>query len=81
MAQGENRNGIGLALCKALTDLLKGTIEVESELNDYTQFTISLPALELDKQTTGLNASQVGNRRTAHKYRVYRYYRIGRYGH
>ena len=47
MAQGENRNGIGLALCKALTDLLKGTIEVESELNDYTQFTISLPALEL----------------------------------
>ena len=53
MAQGENRNGIGLALCKALTDLLKGTIEVESELNDYTQFTISLPALELTNKQPG----------------------------
>jgi signal transduction histidine kinase/ligand-binding sensor domain-containing protein/DNA-binding NarL/FixJ family response regulator len=35
--------GIGLALCKSLIDLMKGTITVESIPNEKTSFTILLP--------------------------------------
>lgn len=42
----EIRTGIGLALCKALVDLLKGTIKIESKLNEYTAFVLQFPMLE-----------------------------------
>ena len=37
------RNGIGLALCKDLVNLMGGVISVNSEINQYTTFTITLP--------------------------------------
>lgn len=44
MSQGmTTRNGIGLALCKDLVNLLGGKITVKSEVNDYTSFIVTLP--------------------------------------
>lgn len=41
-----SRNGLGLAICHSMTELLQGTIEVESEINQYAQFNVMLPLLE-----------------------------------
>ena len=40
-------SGIGLALVKSLADLHQATIEVESEVNQYAQFIVNLPQLEV----------------------------------
>lgn len=42
-----SRNGLGLAVCYAMIQRLKGTIEVKSESEGYTDFTVELPPLEL----------------------------------
>ena len=42
----ETRTGIGLALCKALVDLMKGSIRIDSKLNEYTAFILRFPMLE-----------------------------------
>lgn len=42
-----SRNGLGLAICHSMTELLNGTIEVESEINQYALFIITLPHLEI----------------------------------
>lgn len=39
------RNGLGLYICHSMTKLLHGEINVESVLNEYTQFTVLLPRL------------------------------------
>lgn len=44
--KGETRTGIGLALSQSLITLLKGKIEVDSKVNEYTIFTITLPRLD-----------------------------------
>ncbi|MDO6792061.1 two-component regulator propeller domain-containing protein [Tamlana sp. 1_MG-2023] len=41
--QDWNGTGIGLALCKSLVDLMKGTISVTSEVDKKTEFVITLP--------------------------------------
>lgn len=40
---GEAGTGLGLILCKELSELNKGTIQVKSELNTGSQFTLTLP--------------------------------------
>ena len=50
-----SRNGLGLAICKSMTELLKGDIRVDSALNEMTTFTVSLPDLPL----TATETSQV----------------------
>lgn len=40
-----SRNGLGLAICHSMTTLLGGQIKVESEVNKYACFILSLPAL------------------------------------
>lgn len=52
----ETSNGIGLALCKNLVELLGGTITLESDGETFTSFTILLPELEVD--ANGLSASE-----------------------
>lgn len=43
---GKNsRNGLGLAICKSMTTLLDGQIEVDSTPNELTTFTVALPEL------------------------------------
>ncbi len=38
-----SRNGLGLAICHSLTESLHGTIQVESKINEYAEFTVILP--------------------------------------
>ena len=45
----ETRNGIGLALCKNIVEVLQGTIEVESDGESFTTFVVSLPQQDLDE--------------------------------
>jgi len=45
----ETRNGIGLALCKNIVEVLQGSIDVESDGTTYTSFVVSLPERMLDK--------------------------------
>lgn len=43
------RNGLGLAICHSMVELLEGSIEVESEVDKYAEFIVHLPWL---KQTS-----------------------------
>lgn len=43
----ETRNGIGLALCKNLTEVLNGSIEVESDGTSFTSFVVTLPQSDI----------------------------------
>ncbi len=43
------RNGIGLALCKNIVEVLEGTIEVESDGETFTTFIVNLPEQLMDK--------------------------------
>lgn len=47
--QSATGTGIGLAICKQMVDLMKGSIEVSSIVGQGTQFVIKLP-LQLSKQ-------------------------------
>ena len=49
----EIRNGIGLALCKSLVDLLRGDIRIDSRENDYTDFIVRLPQLPISTVGAG----------------------------
>ncbi len=37
------RNGLGMAICKSMIELLKGSITIESEPDKYTEFIVTLP--------------------------------------
>ncbi len=41
-----SRNGLGLAICQSLVELLQGTIDVESEPERYARFIVTLPLPE-----------------------------------
>ncbi|WP_291527873.1 hybrid sensor histidine kinase/response regulator transcription factor [Bacteroides sp. UBA939] len=45
-----SRNGLGLAICKSMTNLLNGQITVDSAPNELTTFTVTLPELTLTEQ-------------------------------
>lgn len=38
-----SRNGLGLAICKSLVEMLHGHIDIESEMGHYALFRVSLP--------------------------------------
>ena len=38
-----SRNGLGLAICQSMVELLQGTIEVESKIDQYAEFIVNLP--------------------------------------
>lgn len=42
-----SRNGLGLAICKSMTELLKGNICVDSVPGEMTTFTVALPELPI----------------------------------
>lgn len=48
-----SRNGLGMAICHSMVELLKGEIRIESEVNQYAEFIVSLPELELTPLTDG----------------------------
>ncbi|KAA6334448.1 hypothetical protein EZS27_017224, partial [termite gut metagenome] len=43
-----SRNGLGLAICQSMTELLQGSIDIESEINKFAEFIVKLPYLEID---------------------------------
>lgn len=45
-----SRNGLGLAICHSMVSLLEGTIEVESEPNEWTVFRVLLPPLQQNEE-------------------------------
>jgi signal transduction histidine kinase/DNA-binding response OmpR family regulator/ligand-binding sensor domain-containing protein len=53
----ETRNGIGLALCKSIAEVLHGNIEIVSDGETFTTFLVSLPEQALDESVV-LNKSK-----------------------
>jgi signal transduction histidine kinase/ligand-binding sensor domain-containing protein/DNA-binding response OmpR family regulator len=48
----ETRNGIGLALCKSISEVLHGNIEVASDGETFTSFVVSIPEQALSKSVS-----------------------------
>lgn len=42
-----SRNGLGMAICHSMVELLEGEIEIKSEIGKYAEFIVRLPKLEL----------------------------------
>lgn len=42
-----SRNGLGMAICHSMVELLEGEIGIESEVNQYAEFIVTLPELAL----------------------------------
>ncbi len=45
------RNGLGMAICHSMVEILEGNIEIESVVGKYASFIVTLPALEPDEDT------------------------------
>lgn len=54
-----SRNGLGLAICQSMVELLHGTINVESEVNQYAQFIVTLPALETTEKVGNIQPHEI----------------------
>lgn len=46
-----HRNGLGMAICHSMVDLLQGRIEIESEVGEYAEFIVTLPQLAITVDT------------------------------
>ncbi|WP_295729646.1 hybrid sensor histidine kinase/response regulator transcription factor [uncultured Muribaculum sp.] len=44
------RNGLGMAICHSMVDILEGNIEIDSKVGEYACFIVTLPELELDTE-------------------------------
>lgn len=49
-SQMTSRNGIGLSICHSMVKLLQGEIWVRSEIDQFAEFIVSLPILDVTKQ-------------------------------
>jgi len=56
-SQLSSRNGIGLSICYSLVQLLHGDIKVESEVNKYAEFIVTLPRLGVATSSQPLNST------------------------
>lgn len=43
-----HRNGLGMAICHSMVEMLNGNISIESEVGQYAEFIVRLPRLEAD---------------------------------
>ncbi len=53
-----HRNGLGMAICHSMTELLQGRIEIESEVGEFAEFIVTLPPMEIN---VAVNAATAGN--------------------
>lgn len=54
------RNGLGLAICHSMVELLEGRIEVKSEVDKYAEFIVYLPWLKQTSEKDVINEQSVG---------------------
>lgn len=54
-AEMTSSNGLGLLICYSLVKLLGGDIQINSEVNQYAEFIVTLPLLEIDNATSNNN--------------------------
>lgn len=47
-----SRNGLGMAICHSMVDMLNGSITIESEVGKFADFIVDLPPLDLDAPVT-----------------------------
>lgn len=52
------RNGLGLFICHSLVQSLRGRIDIQSEVNKYAEFTVTLPLLEKEETSADKNTVQ-----------------------
>ena len=52
-----SRNGLGLAICHSMVELLKGDIQIQSEYGSYAEFIVLLPMLDLTLDIKGNDSS------------------------
>lgn len=62
-----SRNGLGLAICQSMVELLQGSIEVESEVNQYAEFIVTLPLLDITDKAESAPAEQNRPKQTENK--------------
>ena len=55
------RNGLGLAICHSMVELLKGEIQIQSEYGSYAEFIVLLPMLELTSEKVDVNDNAMLN--------------------
>lgn len=55
-----SRNGLGMAICHSMVDMLHGTISINSEVGKFAEFIVVLPELALSEYTDGEVSSYSG---------------------
>lgn len=56
-----SRNGLGLAICHSMVELLKGEIQIQSEYGSYAEFIVLLPMLEVTSDKTEIMDGDTSN--------------------
>lgn len=51
-----NRNGLGMAICHSMVDMLGGSICIESEVGKYADFIIELPEIDVPERNEPIGA-------------------------
>lgn len=54
-----SRNGLGMAICSSLVEMLDGKIEITSEQGKYALFTVTLPPQEIEPEETDHESSAI----------------------
>lgn len=49
------RNGLGLAICHSIVEILKGTIQIKSEVGQFAEFIVTLPFIPVSPDKTEQN--------------------------
>lgn len=60
-----HRNGLGMAICHSMVDLLQGHIEIDSEVGQYAEFIVTLPYLEVNVVSEPQQEEKVAEEHTA----------------
>jgi signal transduction histidine kinase/DNA-binding response OmpR family regulator/ligand-binding sensor domain-containing protein len=59
ISKGKTSNGIGLATCKSLAELLGGSIGIKSDEKTFTTFFVEIPSRPVDDQTPADDESEL----------------------
>lgn len=54
-----NRNGLGMAICHSMVDMLDGSITIESEVGKFAEFIVTLPQLAVPDESSEVDGGAV----------------------